>query len=155
MPEYKNSAGRGTTRVEKFGGAESEMVGRPKESLPSAAPSVKGEEDDAEMPALPRTKSQLSMLIDKQRTYSGVTHLGPEHPGQANQPKKEDDREDDRENDDDEENELLLMARRDKKGKPKDPDQPFRAAAKKGFRIGRGSGLGGEGEEGSSPSPVF
>jgi len=159
MPEYKKHAGQGQARTDEVTSEEAGQVGRPERSPPAAASSAIEEEEDEEdddddddddgMPALPRTKSQLSMLIDKERKYSGSTNLGPEPPRQENRPGK-----DDKERDDQgEENELLVMAHRDKTGKAKDPDQPFKAAAKKGLWRGGSEDDGGGGTR--SPPPVF
>ncbi|KAF7514461.1 hypothetical protein GJ744_000231 [Endocarpon pusillum] len=163
MPEHRKSAAKGKARVEEDDDDEEEDEQEEQEvetsksaerSPPSAATAAIAEDDDEDeddMPTLPRTKSQLSMLIDKERKYSGSANLGPKLPKQDNRGKKNE-----KENGEDvEENELLVMARADKKGKAKDPDQPFKAAAKKGFlRSGGGDGDGGAGGSGSPP-PVF
>lgn len=105
------------------------------------------DDDDGSMPALPRTKSQLSVLIDKERQHRGNVNLGPETPRQENRPGKEDQDKHDKQ----EENELLVMARRDRKLIAEDPDQPFKAAAKKGLLTGGSKG----GDTPGSPPPVF
>lgn len=156
MPEHRNCANKGKARAEEVSPDKTGPLGRSERSPPPATSSAIEEEadeeddDDAETPALPRTKSQLSMLIDKERKYSGSANL-------VSEPSRQEDRHgkgDQGKEDEEEENELLIMGRRDKKGKPKDPDQPFRAAAKKGlWKGGRGDDdlTGGLG----SPPPVF
>lgn len=139
LPEHARTAAKGKARADKFDIDEDSEPGSPL----AASPAIE-ESEDEDQPALPRTKSQLSMLIDKERKYSGGINIGSEPPKRGNRKgdsaeKKEDDGED---------NELLMMARRDKKGKPKDPDQPFKAAAQKGLWKGGGGGPG-------SPPPIF
>jgi hypothetical protein len=167
MPEHQKLAGKGKARAEESSPERVAMVGRPPRSPPRAASSAIEEDDDEEededdeddedededddMPPLPRTKSQLSMLIDKERKYSGSTNLGPQKLRRAAGPGK--DVKDAIE--DDEENELLIMARRDKKGKPKDPDQPFKAAAKKGLWRGGMADDDDGGDGPRSPPAVF
>jgi hypothetical protein len=162
MPEYRKNAGKGKALAKE---ADSEEG--PNRSPPaSASEAIEEEEsddddddesddesDDDDMPALPRTKSQLSMLIDKERKYSGGVNLGPEGSRLGNRAGKSGK---ERSNDE-EENELLVMARRDKKGRPEDPDHPFKEAARKGFLMGAGGGGGGSSdeEESRSPPPVF
>lgn len=156
MPERRKSAAKGKARVEENDDDEEEdeaevevETSKPAERSPPSAAISEDDEDEDDMPILPRTKSQLSMLIDKERKYSGSANLGPTLPKQDNRGKKNE-----KENSEDvEENELLVMARGDKKGKAKDPDQPFKAAAKKGF-LRSGGGDGGAGGSGSPP-PVF
>ncbi|ERF73100.1 hypothetical protein EPUS_06561 [Endocarpon pusillum Z07020] len=163
MPEHRKSAAKGKARMEEDDDDEEEdereeeveASKSAERSPPSAATAAIAEDDDEDeddMPTLPRTKSQLSMLIDKERKYSGSANLGPQLPKQDNRGRKNE-----KENNEDvEENELLVMARADKKGKAKDPDQPFKAAAKKGF-LRSGGGGGGDGGAGGSgsPPPVF
>ena len=165
MPQYRKSAGKGKAQAQEDDDGEDdddeeedkreeevETNQSPERSPPSAATAAIAEDDDEDeddMPALPRTKSQLSMLIDKERKYSGSANLGPALSKQDNRGKKNE-----KENgEDEEENELLVMAGADKKGKAKDPDRPFKAAAKKGL-LRSGGGDGGAGGSGS-PSPVF
>ena len=114
-----------------------------------------GDEEEDDMPALPRTKSQLSMLIEKERKMSGSANLSPDPSRQENRRRRGVKVEDD-DDEDNTENELLTMARSDKKGKgraPIDPDQPFKEAARKGLlRAGRKT----DRSEGSrSPPPLF
>ncbi len=157
MPEHRRAVAKGKTK-DAIIPQEDELVEVAERSPPpSASAAVEEEGDDTsdasddDEPALPRTKSQLSMLIDKERKYSGGTNLGPERAKQENRYLK--DKSNTQDNDEEEENELLVMARRDKKGKPKDPDQPFKAAAKKGLWKG---GCGDDDLSRSrSPPPVF
>lgn len=175
MPEQRKATSKGKEKAEEVGSGERSSEGRAGCSPPLASSTAIEEEeeevededseseeedgdgdeddddDDNDEPALPRTKSQLSMLIDKERKYSGSTNLGPETSRQENRPNKDEGEKDD----EDEENELLVMARRDKKGKAKDPDQPFRAAAEKGLWRS-GGGFRDDGGDGSrSPPGVF
>jgi hypothetical protein len=148
LSEHQRAAGKGETKTVEMPRNVPDMVGRSEPSPVSTASRATEEAADDDTPALPRTKSQLSMLINKERKHSGSADLGPKSSTQENQ------RTSDKgniEDDEEEENELLLMARRDKKGKAKDPDQPFRAAARKGF--GRDSSDDGNGPR--SPPPVF
>lgn len=153
MPEHKRRVAKGKT-VESISPVESEKSEVAERSPPQAASAVIEEESDDVSDAndddglvLPRTKSQLSMLINKERKYSGSTNLGLEPTKQENRHGK--DKSDTGDDDEEEENELLVMARRDNKGKPKDPDQPFKAAAKKGLW----KGGGGDDDLGHSRSP--
>ena len=162
MPEYRKTAGKGKVQAKAAGSEEG-----PNRSPPaSASEAIEEEEsssddesddddddDDDDMPALPRTKSQLSMLIDKERKYSGGMNLGPEASRQGTRAAKSSK---EKGKEDEEENELLVMARREKKGRPEDPDHPFKEAARKGFLVGAGGGAGSSDGEGSrSPPPVF
>jgi hypothetical protein len=160
MPEHQKLAGKGKARAQEGGPERVAIVGRPPRSPPQAASSAieddddddgEDDDDDDDMPPLPRTKSQLSVLIDKERKYSGSTNLGPEKPRRAAGPGKDD--KDTNDDDEEEENELLTMARRDKKGKPGDPDRPFKAAAKKG--LWRGGMSGDDGGDGSKSPPAM
>jgi hypothetical protein len=151
MPEYKRASGKGEGKEDEISSKETGTRRCPEHSPPPSATAAIEEEDDDDddQPALPRTKSQLSMLIDKERKYSGSASLGPGVLKQENQTRKGSGKDDE-----DEGNELLVMARRDKKGKAKDPDQPFRAAAKKGlWKRGGGDDEAGDGP--GSPPPVF
>jgi hypothetical protein len=160
MPEYRKTVGKGKVQAKAAGSEEG-----PNRSPPaSASEAIEEEEsssddesddesDDDDMPALPRTKSQLSMLIDKERKYSGGMNLGPETSRQDTRAVKNSK---EKGKDDEEENELLMMARRDKKGRPEDPDRPFKEAARKGFLVGAGGRAGSSDGGGSrSPPPVF
>lgn len=129
---------------------------------PALATSAAGTYDECDaISALPRTKSQLSMLIDKQRRYSAGANTSPEYSKQHGQSSSLQNIDGSDEGDDDEkeagsedsgkENELLLMALKDKRGMARDPDQPFRAAAKKG--LWRGGDDGSDGPQ--SPPPIF
>lgn len=124
---------------------------------PQAGSAVVSSEDEDDMPALPRTKSQLSILIDKERKMSGSTNLGPDPARQENRRRRGMTQDD--EGEETAENELLIMARKDRRGpitdKGKvavDPDQPFRAAAKKGLL---GSAIISPRDGSRSPPPVF
>lgn len=169
MPEQRKTASKGKEKAEEVGSGGNPGEGRAGPSPPLASSEVIEEEDDDndddeeseseeedgdgddnDMPALPRTKSQLSMLIDKERKYSGSTNLGPEPSRRENRPSQGEGEKDD----EDEENELLVMARRDQKGKAKDPDQPFRAAAEKGL-LKSSSGFRDDGGEGSKSPPAL
>ena len=152
MPDRKRAGAKGKARAEKVGHEEIPATEVSERGPTPAASAASETEEDDDKPALPRTKSQLSMLIDKERKQTGNTNIGPEPTKQENGGGKEVSKNDD--GDDEEENELLIMARRDKKGKLKDPDQPFKAAAKKGLWQGGGGDdddLGGS----RSPPPVF
>lgn len=155
LSEQKRPLGKGKMRAEEVGPENSRMV-EGADCRPQPVDHMVAEDEECsdrdEKVALPRTKSQLSMLIDRERKYSEKTNLGPNAPNQLganNQAEKNSEAE--------EENELLMMARRDKKGNARDPDQPFRAAAQKG--LWKGSGLDDDNSDigigPGSPPPVF
>lgn len=80
LPEHQRPAGDGKTGPLEGDPESSGSGGRAQLSAPwTLSSAIEGEESgnhDATW-ALPRTKSQLSMLIDKERKYSGSTNLGP------------------------------------------------------------------------------
>ncbi len=158
MPEHRRLIAKGnrTHEIITQGGELVEVAGG--SPPPSASAAIEEEDDDDasdtdddDGPALPRTKSQLSMLIDKERKYSASTNLGLEPTKQENRYGR--DKSNAKDDDGEEENELLVMARRDNKGKATDPDQPFKAAAKKG--LWKGGGDDDDIGRSRSPPPVF
>jgi hypothetical protein len=161
LPQHEQDDSSQVARPERA--KEVDAVGIYETSRPSPSPTVSASssaDGNGAFPALTRTKSQLSVLIDKERRYSTGLSASPENERHQNRTGRSlnvgaDDEKStaaiDGEatpKDEEKEDELLVMARKGSCGLTRDPDQPFRAAAKKG--------LWRDGTDGpQSPPPLF